>query len=205
MSRKPDTATDSQTSTEETEYKVEDKRHWTQESDDAEETVETVAPAQPTIIDEFRERAEQAENKLLEYIEAHKKFRDEQEQVRLRLNRDVERKADLRFGELVAELLLSVDELDLALAHVGDNEAVRSLADGMRLVRRKFIETLERHGVERVEPDGEPFDPNTAEAIRVDPVDDDAMNDKITETLRPGYRLGERVLRAAQVAVGRSK
>ena len=100
---------------------------------------------------------------------------------------------------------MSADDLDLALAHVGNDEAVRTLADGVRMVRRKFIETLERHGVERMELDGSAFDPNQAEAIRVDSVDDGALNDKVTETLRPGYRLGERILRAAQVAVGRKK
>ena len=77
------------------------------------------------------------------------------------------------------------------------------MAKGVRIARDKFIETLERHGVERMEPDGEVFDPNTTEAIRVDPVDDDEKDGKITATLRPGYRLGGHIIRAAQVAVGR--
>ncbi len=50
---------------------------------------------------------------------------------------------------------------------------------------------------------GAPFDPNEAEAVRVDAVDTPEKDDTITEILRPGYRLGDRVLRAARVAVGR--
>ena len=106
-------------------------------------------------------------------------------------------------GEIVAELLKSIDDLDLALAHCGDGDAVQNLANGVRMVRDKFLETLLAHGVQRMEPDGETFDPNTAEAIRVDPVEDEEMNGKVTATLRPGYRLGDRIIRAAQVAVGR--
>lgn len=187
---------------EESEFKVEDKRHWRRGDQDGEGESEEVEPARPTIVDEYRRRTEDAEQKLHEYIEAFKQFRKEQEKVRVRLNRDIQRKVDLRFGELVRELLSSVDDLDRALEHVGDGEGARNLARGVRMVRNKFLETLERHGVERMEPDGEEFDPNTTEAVRMDPVDDD-RDGKITETLRPGYRLGEHIIRAAQVAVGR--
>ncbi len=206
MSAKTDSPTNGEQQearAEESEFKVEDRRHWTRETEDDEEEPTESAPAKPTIIDEYRDRAEQAEQKLHEYIDAFKQFRKEQELVRERLNRDVQRKVALQFGELVGELLNSIDDLDLALAHVGSGEGAQSLAKGVRMVRNKFVETLERHGVERVEPDGEVFDPNTTEAIRMDPVDDDEKDGKITETLRPGYRLGEHIIRAAQVAVGR--
>jgi molecular chaperone GrpE len=206
MKRKTDTATNGERDAhpEEEEFKVEDKRHWTKKPDD-DETDAEATPARPTIVDEYRQRAEAAEQKLHEYIDAFKQFKGEQEQVRQRLNRDIERKVELQFGEIVAELLKSVDDLDLALAHVGEgeSEAVRNLANGVRMARDKFLETLERHGVSRMEPYGEAFDPNLAEAIRMDPVTDPKLNGTVTETLRPGYRLGDRIIRAAQVAVGR--
>jgi len=205
MSRKTDNSDNGEQQElepEESEFKVDDRRHWKQEGEDGAEDLSEAAPVRPTIIEEYRTRAEQAEQKLLEYIDAFKQFRKEQEDVRVRLNRDVQRKVELQFGELVGELLNSIDDLDLALAHIGDGEGAQNLARGVQMVRNQFIETLERHGVERMEPDGEEFDPNTAEAIRVDSVDAD-QDGKITQTLRPGYRLGERIIRAAQVAVGR--
>ena len=183
------------------EFKVQDRRHWQQDDEGDDESIES-SPVKPTIIDEYRERTEQAEQKLHEYIEAFKQFRKEQDDVRARLNRDIQRKVELQFGELVGDLLNSIDDLDLALAHIGDGEGAQNLARGVQMVRNKFVETLERHGVERMEPNGEEFDPNTTEAIRMDSVDGD-RDGKITETLRPGYRLGDRIIRAAQVAVGR--
>jgi molecular chaperone GrpE (heat shock protein) len=49
------------------------------------------------------------------------------------------------------------------------------------------------------------FDPETAEAVRMDPVDDPGLDGKVTETLQLGFRLGDHVIRAARVAVGRSR
>jgi molecular chaperone GrpE len=188
------------------EFKVTDRRHWSHGEDDSNgevAEVEEFEPSRPTMIDEFRGRAEEAERKLQEYIEAYKKFRHEQDQVRQRLNRDVERRVELRFGELVGDLLQTVDTLDLALAHVADVAEAKALADGVRLALDGFLATLERNGVQKVEPNGRPFDPNEAEALRVDPVDSPELDGVVTTTLQAGYRLGDTLVRPARVAVGR--
>lgn len=188
-------------------YRVTDRRHsaddeWQARGDD---TDAGEPLRQPTIIDEYRQRTEAAERKLQEYIEAHKQFRAEQDQVRQRLQRDVARRVERQFSELVSDLLATVDHLDLALSHVADVPEAASLAEGVRLARDGFLATLERSGVEKFIPDGQPFDPNEAEAIRMDPVDSAERDGIVTETLRPGYRLGDSLVRPAQVAVGRAQ
>jgi molecular chaperone GrpE len=187
-------------------FKVEDRRHWqrTEEDDDASEDAES-APARPGIIETYRQRAEEAEQKLLEYIEAFKRHQAEQDQVRERLARDVDRRVDLRFGDLLDQLLVTVDDLDLSLDHVRDVAEAEPLARGVAIARDRFLATLAKHGVERISPAGEAFDPNESEAVRVDPVDDREAHNVVTETIRPGYKLGDRVIRAARVAVGRFK
>lgn len=185
------------------EIKVTDRRHWAIGEEDEEADAKDATPAVPTIIDEFRDRAEQAENKLQEYIDAFKGFKDEQEQVRARLRRDIDRRVAQKFGELVGDLLESLDELDLALQHAETMDSAKSLIEGLSMTRRRFLQTLERHGVEPISPEGDLFDPNIAEALRMDPVDSQERHDRVTETLRPGYRLGEYVIRPARVAVGR--
>jgi len=186
-------------------FRVDDRRHWASESADGagESGVEAGEPARPTVLDEYRQRAENAESKLLEYIEAYKNFKQEQDQFRERMNRDVERRVNLKFGEMVGELLESVDDLDLAMAHVADVPEARSLLEGLTLARNRFVGTLERHGVESLDPQDGEFDPNQEEAVRVDPVDSKERDGTVTETLRPGYRLGEFIIRPARVAVGR--
>jgi len=182
--------------------KVEDRRHWAR--DDYEENGEAEPPStQPTIIDEYRARAEDAERRLQDYIAAFKKSQADHEEFRLRLERDVERKVELKFGGVAADLLECLDELEIAANHVREAPNAEPLARGVDLVRDRFLSTLERNGVERIDVDGEDFDPNVAEAIRLDAVADADMDGRVTETVRPGYRLGERVIRPARVAVGK--
>lgn len=202
MARKHDTK-DREDRREDEPFRVEDRRRFLNRSDDdADEDGATEAepePARPSIVDEYRRRAEEAEARLHEYIEAYKRETAEHEAVRDRLARDVERKVDLQFGELVSDLLETVDDLELALAHAGDGP----VADGVRMARDRFLAALERRGVAPLAPDGREFDPNEAEAIRVDAVEEAGRDGTVTETLRTGYRLGERVIRPARVAVGR--
>lgn len=181
-------------------FRFEDRRHWVSPDDEA---PQEASPRPPSMIDEYRERTEAAEKKLQEYIEAFKGFKKEQDDFRARLNRDVDRRVDLQFGGLVEELLDAMDNLDLALEHVAEVPEAEPLARGVELARRRFLEALERHGVEKLDPSGEDFDPNEAEAMRVDPVDEPSMSGKVTDVLRPGYRLGDRIIRPARVAVGR--
>lgn len=186
--------------------RVEDRRHWARaDRDDEDDASEPEAARQPTVVDEYRRRAEEAEARLHEYIAAYKTAEAEHEAFRERLLRDVDRRVDLKFGELVHELLDGLDDLDVALGHVEGVAEAEPLARGVTLVRDRFLATLQRNGVEPVRPDGEPFDPNESEAVRVDPVDDPGLDAKVTETLRPGYRLGDRVIRPAKVAVGKRR
>lgn len=183
------------------EFRIEDRRHWTRGDDVPEPAEEEPRPA--GAVDELRRRAEDAESKLQEYIAAFKQREREQDDFRARLTADVERRVDLRFGDVLAELLETIDELDLALAHGAGVEAARPLVEGVSMVRDRFLTTLERNGVESIEPQGEPFDPQVAEALRIDPVDDPARGGTVTEVLQRGFRLGDRVIRPARVAVGR--
>ncbi|MHC4428348.1 MAG: nucleotide exchange factor GrpE [Planctomycetota bacterium] len=189
----------------EPEFKVDDRRHWQRDDESVEAAPAEVEPAKPSILDEYRERAEAAESKLLEYIEAFKRHKNDQEQVRERLARDVGRRVDLMFGELVAELLETLDDLDLGLEHVQGVEGAEPLAEGVVIARNRFLATLQKHGVAKISPEGTPFDPNEAEAVRVDPVDSADADHVVTETLQPGYKLRDRVIRAARVAVGQFK
>jgi len=185
-------------------FRVQDRRHWADGTGEADPPDDRPGDVRTTsIVDEYRERAEAAEARLQEYIDAFKRFRAEQEEVRVRLARDVDRKTEARFGELVAELLDLVDNLELALEHAPRDTTATSLVRGIDLARKQFLATLEAHGVHRFGEAGIPFDPNEAEAVRVDAVEQAAADGTVTEVLKPGYRLAGRVLRAARVAVGR--
>ena len=189
--------------------KVEDKRHWARGEDDppaegaAPEGAEAAEPAEPAVLAEWRARAEGAERKLRDLQESFLAAKADLDKTRERLERDLTRKVDLRFGALVAELLESADDLERAIGAGAAAEAASPLLQGVVLARDRFLAALERAGLQRVDPKGEPYDPNVAEAVGIVPVDDPAAHDTVIEVARPGYRLGDRIVRAARVLVGR--
>jgi len=105
-------------------------------------------------------------------------------------------------GESLARDLLSVvDDLERALQHTGDQSG--GLAEGVELVHRGLLNLLAKHGVERIEAQGKPFDPTEHEAVATVERDDVSEN-TVVEEHRPGFRLRDRLLRPAMVAVAKT-
>jgi len=77
------------------------------------------------------------------------------------------------------------------------------VVQGVSLARERFLTALSKAGLERIEPVGEPYDPNVAEAAGILPVADPAAHDTVVQLERVGYRLSGRVVRPARVLVGR--
>jgi molecular chaperone GrpE len=99
---------------------------------------------------------------------------------------------------LVESLLPVLDSFELALSTLDDSgEKVRK---GFELVYAELLGVLEKAGLERIDTDGKPFDPNVHEAVMQDEGDGDPV---VAETMRTGYRLKGRVLRPAMVKVTR--
>jgi molecular chaperone GrpE len=71
-------------------------------------------------------------------------------------------------------------------------------------VRQQFISTLEGLGVTRVDPLNQPFDPAKHEAVSTVPAPSPELDGHVIGVVRPGYVMGEDVLRPAQVAVART-
>ena len=112
-------------------------------------------------------------------------------------NRTAREKEQLRnfvIGDLVGALLPVLDDIDAARKH-GD------LQEGpFAAIATKLEDSLKKEGVERFGEVGEPFDPNIHEAVMQQPTSE-VEPDHISMVLRYGYRVKERVVRTAQVAV----
>lgn len=113
-----------------------------------------------------------------------------------------ERADTLRFAneQLVRDLLPIVDNLERALEHAENGTEAGSLAEGVRLVLKGFLDVLARHGVTRIDAAAQPFDPAVHEAMMQVPTDEIEPN-HVVQQFQPGYRLHERLLRPAQVSV----
>jgi len=115
-------------------------------------------------------------------------------------------KSDLRkyAGEgILKEIIHTVDNLEMAIKHASESDQSESISEGMEIILKQFLKSLERFGVKGFVSIGETFDPNRHEAmIQVESAEHEA-NTIIAESQK-GYFLHGRLLRPALVSVTRA-
>jgi molecular chaperone GrpE len=79
---------------------------------------------------------------------------------------------------------------------------LKTLIEGVELTERDLLKKMEGHGVKKLNPEGQKFDPNLHQAIFEVP-DETKPNGTVTQVVQSGYVIGERVLRPAMVGVSR--
>lgn len=129
-----------------------------------------------------------------------------------RTQREVKSARDFAIQKFAKDLIDSVDNLDRALTTVpaeklaGDaaNQDLISLHEGVKMTENILMQTLKKHGLERLEPEGEKFNPNEHEATFMTPQPDKEDN-TVFHVQSKGFKLNGRVLRAAKVGVVKNK
>lgn len=142
-------------------------------------------------IDELQQEIDRVKELYLRKLADFDNYRKRQEREMAEYRR-------LANANLIRDLLQVVDNLERAVGVQGG--ADDSLRVGVELVLKQFKDTLRRHGVIEVNPEGEPFDPTVHEAIQR--VDSQEVDDNIVvQVMQKGYLLSERLLRPALVVV----
>ena len=106
--------------------------------------------------------------------------------------------------DLLKELLPVFDNLERATLHAETATDVKALADGIGLVKRQFLDTLAKIGIERIKTQGAAFDPAFHEAVQQFETDEHPPGTVIHE-VQAGYIQGEKLLRPAIVVVAKAK
>lgn len=104
-------------------------------------------------------------------------------------------------ADLVRRLLDSLDDLERVSAQDPEAATVESVIEGVDLVEKKLRRALEEAGVEALEPEGEPFDPGTMEAMLSVPADDPDQDETVARVLQKGYLFKDHLVRPARVSV----
>lgn len=123
----------------------------------------------------------------------------EVENVRKRASRDVENAHKFALERFGKELLAVRDSLEMGLA-AADNASVESLLEGSTATLKMLEKTMQNFGIEVVNPEGEPFDPELHEAISMQP-SGDVEPGSVAVVVQKGYSLNGRLLRPAMVVV----
>ena len=122
------------------------------------------------------------------------------ENYRKRMDREKKDWIAFASEKLVLELLPVLDHFELGLADSAKNGAPAPIQEGFQLVCNQFRAALEKAGVQAIDAEGAAFDPNLHEAITHMPSPSVPEGHVVAQTRR-GYKLGDKLLRAAQVVV----
>ena len=153
------------------------------------------AEAPPDPLEEARAEAQRLRDQLLRLAAD---FDNYKKRVR-RETEDAERRAR---EDALKDLLPVFDNLERAAMHAEQASDVKSLADGISMVLRLFLDTLGRMGIERIQAVGQPFDPAVHEAVQQMETTAHPPGCVAAE-VQAGYRFGERLVRPAMVVVAK--
>jgi molecular chaperone GrpE len=132
----------------------------------------------------------------------------EMENLRRRTEREVADARTYGVTSFAREVLAVGDNLQRALdalgpdVRTGADSAIQSLIEGVELTERDLLKALEKHGIKKLTPQGEKFDPNLHQAMYEVP-DASVPAGTVVQVVQAGYTIGDRVLRPALVAVAK--
>jgi molecular chaperone GrpE len=158
----------------------------------ADESVEFEAGELESELGEARRRAE-------EYLNDLRRLAADFDNYRKRVAREAQTLTQRSSESIVSELLPVLDNLERAV-DASEHHEEAQVAEGVALVRQQLADLLRRRGLEEIEAQpGEAFDPHMHEALSQQP--SEHPEGTITAVWQRGYRLGDRVVRAARVVV----
>ena len=132
----------------------------------------------------------------------------EMENLRRRTEREVADAKTYGVTSFARDMLTVVDNLSRALEHVpadalaNSDPQIQSVIEGVKLTARDLEAALGRHGVRKLDPKGQKFDPNFHQAIFEAP-DETVPAGAVSQVVQTGWTIGDRVLRPAMVGVSK--
>lgn len=166
------------------------------------------AEAEETAAESPVSEKERLEGEVAAFKDKYLRAFAEAENIRRRADREIADAKVYGIASFARDVLNVADDLARALATVDAETkanaegALRGLIDGIELTERGLLKNLEKHGVRKVEPVGEKFDPNLHQAMFEVP-DPSVAAGTVVQVVQSGYVIGDRVLRPALVGVAR--
>ncbi|NMB92994.1 MAG: nucleotide exchange factor GrpE [Flexilinea flocculi] len=152
-------------------------------------------------VDELKNNLEKARKKEQENLESWQRERADFINYKKRIEREQTQNGQNYKAELLKKYLVIMDDLDLAIRNKPQNHPEdNSWVEGIELIARKLHSIFENEGLEKMECEGNEFDPNLHQAISYEE-HSDVESGKIIEVIQSGYKLGDRVIRPALVRV----
>jgi len=170
----------------------------TEEKVDIQEQTPEDNTEEPTEEDKIKQYEEQIAELKDKYLRQAAEFDNYRKRI-------IKEKSELILngGENVINSLLPViDDFERALANIEKSEDTETLKTGVELIYQKLLKALEANGLKAIETNNADFDTDFHEAVAMIPAPSDDFKGKVVDCVQKGYKLNDKVIRHAKVAVG---
>ena len=167
----------------------------TETTEKAEETENTESKEEKDPLEAAKEQIEELKDKYLRSVAEFDNYR----------KRTLKEKAELLLNgaeKTVIAMLPVMDDMERALANAEKTDDAKALKECMKLIFQKFEKELGRLGVSKIETENADFDTDIHEAVAMVPGMGDDKKGKVLDCIQTGYKLNDKVIRHAKVAVG---
>ncbi len=166
---------------------------------DIPENNNTVEPQEEHLEPEMEQELEEMEQEAKAQTDRILRLQADIENMKRRSERDISNAHKYASEKFIKDLLAVVDSLEMA--QQGEHpEQAKGLLEGVELTHKLFLDTLIKHGVEQIDPEGQPFDPEFQEAVSMQPNPEVDAN-TVLQVVQKGYKLHGRLLKPAMVIV----
>jgi molecular chaperone GrpE len=180
--------------------KVTDRRWWARGGDTPDSPGSEEPKLKPKYVEELEAQIAEKNLEIQQLLSKYRGAAEEFDQARARLRKELSKDVERGRRSMLVSFLEVLDNLDRAL-DVAADRAADPFVQGVSLVRQQFLSTLEGFGVTRLDATGQAFDPSRHEAVVTLPATADLPEGRVGAVIRPGYAMGDEILRPAQVAV----
>jgi molecular chaperone GrpE len=173
--------------------------------EEQEGTAEFESATYPKQVFTTDEELKNLHKELMGYKDKYLRVLAESDNARKRLQKERQEMTRYAVENIVIDFLRPLDNLENALRFAQDmSDDVRNWAFGFQMILAQFKDVLASNGVIAVDSQGKAFDPHAHEAIEMVETDDYPSGMIVEESVK-GYKMGERIIRAARVKVSKSK
>jgi molecular chaperone GrpE len=146
---------------------------------------------------------ERTQETVKDYWDQIMRLKAEMENNRKRAVRDIENAHKFALKSFTEALLPVIDSMDMGQqAAAAENASLKSIVEGTNMTETMFVQVLEKHGLKRLNPVGEKFDPELHQAISMIE-DENVKSDHVINVMQKGFSLNDRLVRPAMVIVAK--
>ncbi len=175
----------------------------TQETAEAQQTEQQAEQAAPELSPEekLQQSLDEAEARIADLQDKYLRLSAEFDNYRKRTIKEKSEIIKTAAEKTITAILPVLDDMERALLNMQKSDDAQALREGMELINAKFLKILSQEGLNKIETEGADFNTDFHEAIAMIPAPSEDQKGKVLDCVQTGYKLNDKVIRHAKVAV----